>query len=264
MFKESLGKKLVFGLIHLKPLPGTPYYKEGDYELSIDKAIANAQALIKGGADGCLIQSVDKVYPATDDTDYVRVACLSVIAQEVRRVAGPDFKIGVQLMWNCITPSLAVAKACKADFTRCTALIGTTESIFGTVEANPLKVMNYRNHINARNVDMIAEISGYHFLGDYNKANLQSLARGAMTVGAEAVEIYHKDEDLNNRMVLDIKELSSDIPVVLGGGTDVENVTRRMKHADAALVGRCFENGDWGGNIDPEIVKEYVGRLRSI
>lgn len=124
--------------------------------------------------------------------------------------------------------------------------------------------MNYRNHINARNVDMIAEISGYHFLGEYNKANLQSLARGAMTVGAEAVEIYHKDEDLNNRMVLDIKELSSDIPVVLGGGTDVENVTRRMKHADAALVGRCFENGDWGGNIDPEIVKEYVGRLRSI
>ncbi len=264
MFKESLGKKLVFGLIHLKPLPGTPYYKEGDYERSIDKAVADAQALLKGGADGCLIQSVDKVYPSVDDTDYVRVSCLSVIAQEVRRIAGPDFKIGVQLMWNCITPSLAVAKACKADFTRCTALVGTTESIYGTVEANPLKVMNYRNQIGARGVDMIAEISGYHFLGEYDKANLQSLARGAMTVGAEAVEVYHKDEEMNNRMVQDIKEISSDIPVVLGGGTNVENVVRRMKHADAVLVGSCFENGKWGGNIDPEIVKEYVGRLRSI
>ncbi len=264
MFKESLGKKMVFGLIHLKPFPGTPYYKEGDLDISIDKALENAKALIQGGADGCLIQSVDKVYPSTDDTDYVRVSSLTVIAQEVRRMAGPDFKIGVQLMWNCITPSLAVAKACKADFTRCTALIGTTQSIYGTVEANPLKVMNYRNSINAQSVDMIAEISGYHFLGEYDKANLQSLARGAMTVGANAVEIYHKDEEINNRMVQDIKEISNDIPVVLGGGTDVENVQRRMKYADAVLVGRCFENGNWGGNIDAEIVKEYVSRLHSI
>jgi membrane complex biogenesis BtpA family protein len=264
MFKEASGKKLVFGLIHLKPFPGTPYYKEGDLELSIEKALANAKALIQGGADGCLIQSVDKVYPATDDTDYVRVASLSVISNEVRRMAGPDFKIGVQLMWNCITPSLAVAKACRADFTRCTALIGSSESIYGPIEANPLKVMNYRNSINAQNVDMIAEISGYHFLGEYNKHNLQTLARGAMTVGANAVEIYNPDEDLNNRMVCDIKELSNDIPVVLGGGTDIENVQRRMKYADAVLVGRCFENGNWGGNIDPETVKEYVGRLRSI
>jgi predicted TIM-barrel enzyme len=52
--------------------------------------------------------------------------------------------------------------------------------------------------------------------------------------------------------------------VVLGGGTDLTNVTRRMKEADMALVGSCFENGKWGGNIDTGIVKEYVGLVRSI
>ena len=265
MFKSLDGKKLAIGLVHLKPLPGTPLYQEGDLELSIEKALKDTEALIKGGADGCLVQSVDKIYPSTDDTDYARVAGIALVTNEVRKLAGPDFKIGIQLMWNCITPSLAVAKVCKADFTRCTAMLGTTSSNFGTIEANPMKVQSYRRYIGAQDVDMIAEISGYHFhAGEYDKGHIQTLAQSAMTVGADAVEIMSRDEELNNRMVEDIKALPGNIPVVLGGGTNLENVKRRMKYADAALVGACFEGTNWGGNIDPEIVKEYVGLLRSI
>ncbi len=264
MFKENIGKKLIFGLIHLKPLPGTAYYQEGDIERSIEKAITAAKRLEEGGAHGALVQSVDKVYPATDDTDYARVSTISIIANEVKRVVSPDFKIGVQLMWNCITPSLAACKAVGADFTRCTALIGKTESAFGTIEANPIKVFEYRNKIGAQNVDMIAEISGYHFLGEYDKKKLLSLVAQASMVGAEAVEVFHPDEETNNRMVCDIKEFRPDMPVVLGGGTNIQNVASRMKYADAALVGSCFEGGVRGAQIDANIVKEYMKNLNSI
>lgn len=97
MFKEAHQKneKLIFGLIHLRPMPGTPFYKEGDYEESIKKAVKDAKALENGGASGCLVQTVDKVYPVGDDSDYVRATCLSVIASEVKRAVGPDFKVGV-------------------------------------------------------------------------------------------------------------------------------------------------------------------------
>lgn len=264
MFKEAQGKKMAFGLIHLRPLPSTPYYEEGDLERSIEKAVRDAKALEDGGADGCLVQSVDRVYPATDDTDYARVAGIAVITNEVKRVVGKSFKVGVQLMWNCITPSIAVAKATSADFTRCTALIGTTESQFGTIEANPLKVMAYRKNIGAESVDLIAEISGYHFLGGYNKDKILQLTAQAVMVGADAVEVYNRDESINNQIVEDIKSVYPDLPVVLGGGTDLENVTRRMRLADAALVGKCFENNNWGGAIDASIVNEYVKKLRSI
>jgi len=264
MFKEAIGKKMVFGLIHLKPLPSTPFFKEGDIEASIEKAVHDAQALEAGGADGCLVQSVDRVYPATDDTDYARVATIAVITNEVKRVVSSDFKVGVQLMWNCITPSIAAAKAGGAVFTRCSALIGKTDSPFGTIEANPNKVMSYRKNIGAESVDLIAEIAGYHFLGDYSKDKIVMLAHQALTIGADAVEVYHKDEQTNNRMVADIKEAFPGLPVVLGGGTNIENVTSRMKLADVALVGKCFENDNWGGNIDVEAVKRYVENLRKI
>lgn len=259
------GKKLIIGCIHLLPMPNTPYYKEGDYDRPIEKALKDAEALIKGGADGCIIQTVDGIFPATDDTDYVRVACTAVVGNEVRRMAGPDFKVGVQIMWNCITPSLAAAKACHADFTRCTALTGTTQSAFGTITAEPLKVQNYRVHIGAQNVAMIAEIAGYHFLseGGYDKKKLLGHAKDALTVGANAIEVFHSDEELNERMVLDLKE-AYNVPVVLGGGTNIENAARRLKYADCAIVGTCFEKGNWGGPVQWDAVRDYVAGVRSI
>lgn len=263
IFENVNKKKLVIGLIHLKPLPGTPLYKEGDFEVSMQKAIKDATALYEGGADGCLVQTVDRIYPSGNDTDYARVAAMAIISNEVKRITSPEFHVGVQMMWNCLTPSLAVAKVCGASFTRATAMMGSTESQFGRFDANPEMVQTYRNNINAQDVAMIAEIDGYHFHG-MKDIPIAQRAHMAMMVGADAVEVMHADEELNNKLVHDIKTANPNIPVVLGGKTDLENCTRRMKEADAVLVGRCFEGDNWGGNIDKAIVKEYVAQIRAI
>lgn len=262
---SNLGKKkLVFGLIHLKPLPGTPLFEEGNLEISLDKAIKDAQALLKGGADGCLVQTVDRIYPSGDDTDYARLAAMAVITHEVRKATGPEFHVGAQMMWNCITPSLAVAKVCGASFTRCTAMVGTTSSAYGVFNANPEKVQSYRMKIGAKDIAMIAEIQGYHFQWLNNDMPIEAKARMAMNVGADAVEVLDADEEINNKMVHDIKAFNPNIPVVLGGQTNLENCARRMKEANAVLVGSCFENGKWGGFIDANTVAEYVGIIRSL
>lgn len=262
---SNLGKKkLILGLIHLKPLPGTPLYKEGNFEEALEKALKDALALSNGGADGCLIQTVDKIYPADDDADYARVSAMAVITHEVRKATSPAFIIGAQIMWNCITPSLAVAKVCGASFTRATALTGTTNSPFGVVNANPLKVANYRKLIGAQDIAIIAEIAGYHFHGFGEDTPIAQKARMAMNVGADAIEVMHSDEETNNRLVHDIKTASPSTPIILGGGTDLSNVRRRLKEANGALVGSCFENKNWGGNIDESIVREYMGIVRSM
>lgn len=262
---SNLGKKkLVLGLIHLKPLPGTPLFKEGLFEESMEKAIKDSKALYHGGADGCLVQTVDKIYPSTDDADYARVAAMAIITHAVKQVTGPQFHVGAQIMWNCITPSLGVAKAAGASFTRATALIGTTTSAFGIINANPLKVQNYRKLIGAQNIGIISEIQGYHFDWIGGDLPIGQRARMAMMAGADAVEVMDGDEDKNNDMVIQIKKTNPDIPVILGGKTDLENVRSRLSLADGALVGSCFEAGNWGREIDENIVKEYVGIVRSL
>lgn len=257
-------KKLVIGLIHLKPLPGTPLYEEGNFEESLEKALADAKALHSGGADGCLVQTVDRIYPSGDDADYARVSAMAVITHEVKKATGQDFLVGAQIMWNCITPSLAVAKVCGASFTRCTALIGTTTSPFGLINANPHMVQQYRRQIGAQDIAMIAEIEGYHFHWLGGDVPVPARARMAMMAGANAVEVMHADEEVNNRMVHDIKAAFPDVPVILGGKTNLENVRRRMKEADGAFVGSVFENNQWGRNVDENIVRDYVEIVRSM
>ncbi len=262
-FDNLNGRKLVIGLAHLLPMVGTPLYEDGNLDKMTQKAIADCLTLKNNGADGALIQTVDVYYPATDDTDYARVAGLAAVVARVRDAVGPDFLIGAQIMWNCITPSLAVCKAAGADFTRCSALVGQINSPYGTVEVNPLKVAEYRKKIEAAEIGMISEISGYHHTGEYSPANIQELANSSMRLGASAIEVCDRNFEQNERLVKDVKSCG-DFPVILGGGTSVENCKDRLRYADGALVGTAFEGGKWGGPIIGSIVSDYVRNVREL
>ena len=262
-FDNLNGRRLVIGLVHLLPMLGTPLYEDGNLEKMTEKALNDVKTLKDNGADGCLIQTVDVFYPSTDDTDYARVAGLSAVTARCRDLVGPDFIIGAQIMWNCITPSLAVCKAAGADFTRCSALVGDTDSMYGRIEANPLKVAEYRKKIEAGNIGMLAEISGYHHTGVDDLNEVKSLAQMSIRLGANAVEVCDRDAKKNEDLVKAVKS-AGNIPVILGGGTTVENAKERLRYADGALVGTAFEGGKWGGPIIGEIVKAYVDNVREL
>jgi len=257
---HNLGKKkVVLGMIHLKPLPGTPHHEEGMLEEALDKAVKDARALDGGGADGCLIQTVDRVYPAGDEADYARVAAMAKIVHEVAKATGPEFQIGVHFMFNGLKPSIAVAKVCGGSYIRCTVLVGATRTAMGTVVADPYDFMTYRSRIAAQNIKLIAEVDGMHYRAIWDRPAAET-AMGARRVGAHAVEVAHSDEETNNRVVREIKRAIPDLPVILGGYTNHENVARRMAEADGAFVGACLEeDGKRGGAVDIERVKEYVG-----
>lgn len=257
-------RKMVIALVHLKPMPGTPFYQEGDMQRSIDKALRDVEALVEGGADGCLLQTVERVYPLGDEADYARVAGMAAVASAVRAIAPPSFKIGVQIMWNGIRPSLAVAKTCGGDFVRCAAFVGASESPYGVLQGDPLTVLTYRRQIGADDVGLVAEVNGMHYQWHGPEKSTAEIARMAANSGAEAVEIAHADEQRNQELVREIKAAHPNLPVMLGGHTKHENAKRRLADADGAFVGTCLESGAWGSNIDVAKVKSYVDIVRSI
>lgn len=113
-------------------------------------------------------------------------------------------------------------------------------------------------------MELIAEVAGYHFKSGYDKDILLGLVRSAATVGADAVEIMHREEEINNRMEKDIREAFPHMPIVLGGGTDILSAKSRMRNADAVLVGKCFEDGKWGGRINEATVAKYMEQINSL
>jgi predicted TIM-barrel enzyme len=128
------------------------------------------------------------------------------------------------------------------------------------IEANPHDFLTYRARIGAQSIKLIAEVNSRHFhwLGEQSTADI---ARMAVRAGAAAVEVSHADEATNARLVREIKQAMPHIPVILGGYTTHENVTRRLVEADGAFVGACLKTDRWDGRVDIERVRAYVDRV---
>jgi uncharacterized protein len=255
---ENLGqKKVVLGMVHLGALPGTPFASEGSYAAVRDKALSDARALEAGGADGCVVQNAgDRVF-ATDHADPIIVAAMADIVRAIADVTGPNFQIGVQILRNDLKGALAIAQVCGGSFLRCGALVGTTVTASGIMEGDPYDFQAYRSRIGAMHVKLIAEIHSMHFTWLGGRP-VGEIARNARSAGAAAVGLCDPDEELTLRLIKEVKTAAPELPVIVGGYTDHENVSRLLANADGAIVGSCFERGGRGGAVQVDAVREYV------
>ncbi|MEO3871125.1 BtpA/SgcQ family protein [Nonomuraea sp. B12E4] len=256
--------KLIIGMVHLKPLPGTPYHQQGSLEDTRRTAVESALALFEGGADGCLVQTVERVYRVDDESDPARTAAMALVVNEIVRATGPRFQVGVQLMRNAIRASLAVAAVTGAAFVRAGALVGMTLTEHGMVTADPMGVMEYRRRIGAQGVRIFADVDSSHFTWYGGGKPAAEVARAAMKVGADAVVLGHADEDRTRRLIASVRAAVPGVPIILAGHTDHGNAARLLALADGAFVGTCLEPGGWGGVIDTNLVRDYVEIVRGI
>ncbi|MEU7641422.1 MULTISPECIES: BtpA/SgcQ family protein [unclassified Streptomyces] len=258
------GHKLVLGMVHLSPLPGTPFHEDGSFDRIRDTAVRSARALYEGGADGCLIQTVDRLYRVDDVSDPARTVAMGLIVRAVAEATGERFHIGVQLMRNALTPSLAVAKVAGGSYIRAGALVGQTLTPHGMVRPDPMEVMAYRRRIGATDVRIVAEIDSMHFRWFGGEKSTAEVARAARSVGADAVSLCHPDEDAALEMIASVRKAVPELPVILAGHTRHDNATRLLAAADGAFVGTCLERDGWGGEIDRDRVAAYVDIVRRL
>jgi membrane complex biogenesis BtpA family protein len=258
------GRKVVLGMVHLRPLPGTPYYEPGSLASIVDAAVRSASALAEGGADGCLVQTADRVYSAGEESDPARTAAMALVVSAVARAAGAGFAVGVQMMQNAVKASLAVAKVAGASYIRASAVVGATLTAHGMVQARPLEVMEYRAKIGAQDVKVVGEVGSMHFEWPGGARPVAEVARAAVAVGADAVALGHRDERRTLEMIASVRGAMPRTAVILAGYTNHENAARLLAAADGAFVGTCLESGGWGGPIDPGRVRAYVDIARGL
>src|SRR3954466_6616533 len=115
-------RKVVIGMIHLLPLPGSPRYA-GDVKAVREAALRDAAALHEGGVHGLMIENFGDVpfYPSRVPAHVV--AAMTVMAAEVRR-AVPQVPLGINVLRNDGLSALAVAAAVGASFIRVNVLCG--------------------------------------------------------------------------------------------------------------------------------------------
>jgi membrane complex biogenesis BtpA family protein len=264
-FEDVFGKgKVLIGVIHLGPLPGSPGY-EGNLEGVVGTAIEEARILAKSGFDGIIVENYGDIPFLSDSVAPETTAAMAVAASEIKRVA--TVPVGINVLRNDAAAALAVAGVCGCEFVRVNVLVGAYVTSEGMLEGQPGKVMRLRRSI-APNALVFADTMVKHAypLAPTSLAEdvLDVVERGradAVIVTGPRTGLPPAGDDLESVRTT-LKAAGLAVPVLVGSGAGPANAEDFLRLTDGLIVGSYIRKGGRaGGEIDAEKALE-MGEIK--
>jgi membrane complex biogenesis BtpA family protein len=263
---ESLfdGRKPLIGVIHVGALPGTPRSRAGVDELT-DTAVREAAVYRDGGVDALMIENMH-------DAPYLRgsvgpevVAAMAVVGRAVK--SETKLPVGVQILAGANLEAIAVAHAAGLDYVRVEAYTFAHVADEGIIESSAAELLRFRRKIGADGVRVWADVKKKH-------ASHAITADVSLGETAAAVEFMLGDAVIVTGSTTgepprasDVREAKSHcrIPVLLGSGVTVENVSEFYDTADGFIVGSYFkESGLWSNTVERARVERLVNAAQRL
>lgn len=265
IFKQD---KPIIGMIHLRPLPGSPLYDPANISVSkiTEIAINEALKLQNAGIDGLQIENIwDYPYLKGSDIGHETTTIMAVIASKIKESV--DIPIGINCHLNGGMKALAIAAAVEAKWVRVFEWVNAYVSHAGILEGIGGKLSRYRSFLKAEDIKFFCDVNvkhGSHFI--ISDRTIADQARDAESEGAEAL-IVTGFETGKSPTPEKVKEFSRNVqvPVLLGSGTDIANVSTLLKYADGAIVGSYFKEGnDWKRPVDGKKAEEFMKVVKKL
>jgi len=115
IFGRSRG--VVIGVIHSKPLPGSPSFTGESLDEIYTFAVEEGRQYADAGVDGLILENHGDIPFATPDEIGVETAAtMAVMADRLRKTVG--LPLGINVLANGAIPAVAVAQASGAGFVR--------------------------------------------------------------------------------------------------------------------------------------------------
>ena len=250
-------RKVLIGVVHLKPLPGAPRHEASIAEI-IKAAVADAVAYERGGAHAIFIENFGDVPFTKNSVAPETIAAMTAAGCAVR--AAVKLPIGFNVLRNDARAALALCAACGGDFIRVNIHSGAMLTDQGLIEGDAYNTLRYRKTI-ASAAQIFADVHVKHAvpLGDWS---LEDAANDTLERGlADALIVSGvgtgKAADLD-----DVRRVRTACPhakILLGSGVNLENVNDFLKIADGAIVGSSLKrDGKLANPVDAKRVAALV------
>lgn len=253
-FAQHFGRKAVFGMIHLQPLPGSPLFG-GSLARVIEAARADAAAVGSGGCDGMLFENFgDRPFERRVGPETV-AAMVRVIAEVARDSLLP---FGVNVLRNDPIAALAIAAATGARFIRVNVHSGAMLTDQGIIEGNAAETLR-RRAVLAPEVAIFADHIVKHAvpLAPIDEQQAAKDLRERALADAIIITGRETGSPADVGRLRAIRQLL-DLPVVIGSGLTAENAAA-YADADAAIVGTSLKReGRLDSAVDPRRVEAVV------
>ncbi|WP_047864195.1 BtpA/SgcQ family protein [Rubrobacter aplysinae] len=261
------GAKKIIGVIHSKALPGAPGYRGESLDDIYRFAVEEGLRYRDGGVQGLVVENHwDLPFAKPGDIGLETAAAMSAMSLRVREeVALP---VGINVLANGTECALAVAKAAGATFVRANQWVNAYVANEGFIEGAAPQATRYRSMLRAEDdikffTDVHVKHGSHAIVAD---RTLEEQVRDAEFFDSDVLiatgERTGGAAELGELSA--IKEAAS-LPVIVGSGISLENVSEIMEIADGAIVASSLkETGKWWSPVSVERVKRLMDRVGSL
>lgn len=256
-------KKPIIAMLHLDPLPGDPMWK---YGMCMEQVVENARkdlhALQEGGVDG-IIFSNEFSFPYQRNMDRNTVAAMAYVIGCLKSEIKVPF--GVDAISDGIA-CLELAAGVNAQYVR-----GTFSGVYVgdgglynndfsqvirrkyALHLDDLKMLYFINPESDRSLDPRP-------LKDIAKTTIAKAAPDGLCISANAA-----GQDVDDELIASVKTANPDVVVLCNTGCRVDTIEKKLKTADAAVVGTTFKyDGILENHVDVNRVKEFMSVVYNI
>jgi len=246
-------RKLLIGVVHLRPLPGSPRWR-GDLESAIESAVIDERAYERGGAHALIIEHFGDVPFTKGKVSPETVASMAVAGHAIRQQT--ELPIGFNVLRNDASAALALCAACQGGFIRVNVHTGAMLTDQGLIEGDAYQTLRYRQRI-CTTALIFADVHVKHAmpLGGWT---IEDSARDTLERGlADALIVSGAGTGLPTSLA-DVKRVRAACPsakIMLGSGVTLANVRDYLPFADGFIVGTSLKmSGKASRPVDPKRV----------
>jgi len=258
--------KPIIGMVHLRPLPGSPLYDPRQLAVDdvIEIAVDEARTLAAAGVDGLQVENIwDYPYLKGTAVGHETTAAMAVAASRVKDAV--DLPIGINCHLNAGMQALAVAVAVGARWIRVFEWVNAYVSHAGIIEGIGGQLARYRSQLKAEGIRFLCDVNvkhGSHFI--ISDRTIAEQAHDAETEGADGLIVTGFETGIapTPERVRDLAEHVS-LPVLIGSGMTEHNVVELLRYADGAIVGSYFKAGNnWKNPVDESVTRSFMNVVR--
>jgi membrane complex biogenesis BtpA family protein len=259
----ALAPKLLIGVIHLRPLPGSPRWK-GKFGDVIDAAVADARAYERGGAHAVFIENFGDIPFTKSAVGPETVAAMAAAGCAVRNAI--KLPLGFNVLRNDACAGLALCAACGGSFIRVNVHCGAMLTDQGLIEGNAYATLRYRERITP-GTQIFADVHVKHAvpLGNWTIADAarDTIERGladALIVSGTGTGMAADVADLQR-----VRETCPKAKILLGSGVTVANAGDYLPLTDGFITGSSLKrNGKLSNPVDPRRVAALVKAMQTV
>jgi len=262
--QDFFSSKKIIGMIHVQALPGTPNNDKSIGEI-IEIAVNEAKIYQNCGIDAIMLENMHDIPYLNREVGPEIIASMTAVAREVKQSV--NLPCGIQILAGANQAALAAAQAAGCEFIRAEGFVFSHIADEGLMNADAGELMRFRKKIGAKNIAVFTDIKKKHSshaitadlsISDFAKAAEFFLSDGIIITGKSTSE------------KADISELqeaneSTCLPILIGSGLTVENITEYWNYADGFIVGSHFkETGDWKNTVSRKRVENFVNKVNGL